>query len=183
MNVIKKSSIDGIVNSPPYSTALDYIKNDYPQLILLNLVESIEQLEKDMMGNPRKNYDKKELLEIVKDTEKDPLSMSVLAHKYIDTLLTKGREDAGLRVYKFFIDMLFSLQEMHRVMKKDGKCAIILGNNHFLVDEKYLEIPNDNVILEIGKKIGFKEDRVIKRNLQKTSVGNIRRESVIIFRK
>ena len=79
--------------------------------------------------------------------------------------------------------MLFSLEEMYRVLKKDSKCAIILGNNHFLVNDKYLEIPNDNVILEIGKKIGFKEDRIIKRDLQKTSVGNIRRESVIIFMK
>jgi len=183
IKVIKTESVDGIVNSPPYSTALDYIKNDYPQLVLLKLVDSMDELEKDMMGNPRINYDKKELLKLVEDEKKDPLKMSSLAHKYVDMLLNGERQDAGLRIYKFFIDMLYTLEEMHRVMKKGSKCAIIIGNNHFLVHNKYVEIPNGEVILEIGKKLGFKEDLVIQRELQKTSVGNIRRESVIIFEK
>jgi len=39
---IRTESIDGIVNSPPYAVALDYIKNDYPQLVLLGLTQSIE---------------------------------------------------------------------------------------------------------------------------------------------
>jgi len=183
MKIIKTESIDGIVNSPPYSTALDYIKNDYPQLVLLELVDSMEKLEMDMMGNPRINYDRKELLKLVGDKTKDPLRMSNSAHRYVKMLLNNGRKDAGLRIYKFFIDMLYALQEMYRVMKKGAKCAIIIGNNHFMVHEKYIEIPNDEVILEMGKNIGFEKDRVIKRDLQKTSVGNIRRESVIILKK
>lgn len=183
MKVIKDNSADGIVNSPPYSTALDYIKNDYPQLVLLKLVESMEHLGKNMMGNPRINYDKKELLKLVEDKEKDPLSMSVLAHKYVSMLLNNGRQDAGLRVYKFFIDMLFTLQEMHRVMRTGSKCAIIIGNNHFMIHNEYVEIPNGEVILELGKKIGFKKDIVMKRELQKTSVGNIREEMVLILAK
>lgn len=183
MKVIKDNSADGIVNSPPYSTALDYIKNDYPQLVLLKLVESMEHLGKNMMGNPRINYDKKELLKLVEDKEKDPLSMSVLAHKYVSMLLNNGRQDAGLRVYKFFIDMLFTLQEMYRVMRTGSKCAIIIGNNHFMIHNEYVEIPNGEVILELGKKIGFKKDIVMKRELQKTSVGNIREEMVLILAK
>jgi site-specific DNA-methyltransferase (cytosine-N4-specific) len=179
----KDGFVDGIINSPPYSTALDYIKNDYPQLVLLRLVGSMEELEKNMIGNPRINYDKKELLMLVKDEEKDPLKMSELAHKYVDILLNNRRQDAGLRVYKFFIDMLLALKEMHRVMKKGSKCAIIVGNNHFMVGNKYVEIPNDEVILEVAKKIGFREALVIERELQKTSVGNIRSENVIILEK
>jgi len=183
MDVIKSNSVDGIVNSPPYSTALDYIKNDYPQLVLLKLVDSMEKLEKNMMGNPRINYDKKELLDLSKNEEENPLIFSPLAQKYVSLLLNNGRQNAGLRVYKFFIDMLYTLKEMYRVMKKGSKCAIIIGNNHFMIHDKYVEIPNDKVILEITKKVGFKEDVVIKRELQKTSVGNIRRESIIILEK
>ncbi|MEM5814062.1 MAG: hypothetical protein QXP82_03025, partial [Candidatus Aenigmatarchaeota archaeon] len=80
-------------------------------------------------------------------------------------------------------DMLFTLKEMYRVMKKGAKAVIIIGNNHFLVSNRYIEIPNDEIILEIGKKIGFNEDNAIKRELQKSSVGNIRQEMVIIFEK
>ncbi|MBU5537659.1 MAG: DNA methyltransferase [Candidatus Aenigmatarchaeota archaeon] len=181
--IIESNRIDGIVNSPPYSTALDYIKNDYPQLILLRLVNSMEELERNMMGNPRVNYDKRELLKMIKDEEKDPLKLSTLAKKYVDILMSNGRQSAGLRVYKFFIDMLFTLKEMYRVMKKGAKAVIIIGNNHFLVSNRYIEIPNDEIILEIGKKIGFNEDNAIRRELQKSSVGNIRQEMVIIFEK
>ena len=183
MYMIKDESIDGIVNSPPYSTALDYIKNDYPQLILLKLVENMEKLEKDMMGNPRVNYNRKDLLKLVEDKQKDPLKMSSVAHRYVDLLLNNGRQSVGLRVYKFFIDMFMTLQEMYRVLKKGAKCTIVIGNNHFMVRDKYVEIPNDEVILDLAKRIGFEEDIVIKRELQKTSVGNIRTESVIILQK
>ncbi|MEM4367703.1 MAG: DNA methyltransferase [Candidatus Anstonellales archaeon] len=183
MKVIKDNSIDGIVNSPPYSTALDYIKNDYPQLILLKLVNSMENLEKDMIGNPRINYDKKELIRFIENEEKELLRISNLAHKYVKLLLDNGRIDAGLRINKFFLDMLQTLQEMYRVMKIGSKCAIIIGNNHFMINDKYIEIPNDEIILQISKNVGFKENIIIKRELQKTSVGNIQKETVIILEK
>lgn len=135
------------------------------------------------MGNPRINYDKNELIKLVRDSTKDPLKMSNVAHKYVDILLNGGRRDAGLRVYKFFVDMLQALQEMKRVMKTGARCAIIIGNNHFMIHDRYIEIPNDEVLTDIAKNTGFKEVRIIKRKLQKTSVGNIRTESVIILEK
>ncbi|MEM3413899.1 MAG: DNA methyltransferase, partial [Thermoplasmata archaeon] len=70
---IEDEIIDGIVNSPPYSVALDYIKNDYPQLVLLELTDSIEKIEEEMIGNPRVNYDRKELLEKIKTHKNNPL--------------------------------------------------------------------------------------------------------------
>ncbi|MFQ5911416.1 MAG: hypothetical protein ACE5IJ_11965, partial [Thermoplasmata archaeon] len=53
MESIPDASVDGIVNSPPYSTALDYIRNDEPQLAILGLMDGLEDLESMMIGNPR----------------------------------------------------------------------------------------------------------------------------------
>src|SRR5439155_9244749 len=53
MKTVESGSVDGIVNSPPYSTALDYIRNDEPQLRLLGLADDLESLEESMIGNPR----------------------------------------------------------------------------------------------------------------------------------
>ena len=182
MTNIKNESIDGIVNSPPYSVALDYIKNDYPQLVLLELTQSTEDLEKKMMGNPRVNYDRKMLLAQVQVKETlNPLPES--ASKIVNYLIENGRQQAGLRSFKFFIDMHKALREMHRVMKKGGKCAIVIGNNHFKVGNDYVEIPNDKVVLELAVKIGFVVDKFISRELHKSSEGNIREESVIILKK
>jgi DNA modification methylase len=183
MKMLDDNSVDGIVNSPPYSTALDYIKNDYPQLVLLDLVDSMDQLQDDMMGNPRINYDKEKLQRWLKNKNNDPLKNIETAQKFVRLLVNNGRKNAGLRVYKFFIDMFHSLKEMYRVMKPEAKCAIIIGNNHFKVNDRYHEIENDEVLLEISKTLGFKEDYIIKRELQKTSVGNIRKETILILQK
>ena len=180
MTNIKSESIDGIVNSPPYAVALDYIKNDYPQLVLLGLVNSIEELNQKMMGNPKVNYDRKALLT---EVGKMPNLLPRFPNNVIKYLISNGRQQAGLRSYKFFVDMHKTLQEMYRVMKRGSKCAIVIGNNHFKVGSDYIEIPNDKVILELAQEVGFKLDRFISRELHKTSEGNIREESIIILKK
>jgi len=180
MTYIQNESVDGIVNSPPYSVALDYIKNDYPQLILLELTQSLDELEMKMMGNPRINYDRKTLLTEIKNTLN---LLPASANKIVNYLLKNGRQQAGLRSYKFFIDMYKTLKEMYRVMKKGSKCCIVIGNNHFKVGNDYIEVPNDKVILELSVKTGFIVDKFISRELHKSSEGNIRGESVIILKK
>lgn len=180
MSTIKDESIDGIVNSPPYAVALDYIKNDYPQLVLLELTQSIEELERKMIGNPRGNHDRRTLISEVEETSG---SLPESANKIINCLVQNGRQQAGLWSYNFFIDMHRALQEMYRVMKKGSKCAIIIGNNHFKVGNNYVEVPNDRVVLEIAVKIGFTVDKFIRRELHKSSEGNIREESIVILKK
>ncbi len=181
MKMISSNSIKGIVNSPPYSTALDYIKNDEPQLRILGLVDSIEELEKEMIGNPRK--EQKEFLAHLNLQDKKFQELPEFARRTIADLINGGRVDAALRSFKFFTDMQKSLEEMYRVLMPKAKCCIIIGNNHFLVQGQYMEIRNDDVLLEAGKKIGFTLDRVIKRELEKSSTGNIRYESVLILEK
>uniref|UniRef100_A0A7C4THQ9 DNA methylase N-4/N-6 domain-containing protein n=1 Tax=candidate division WOR-3 bacterium TaxID=2052148 RepID=A0A7C4THQ9_UNCW3 len=181
-SIINTETVNGIINSPPYAVALDYIKNDYPQLVLLELTNSIDELGKNIIGNPRLNYVNKEIYRKT-DENGDLANYSQTAIKITDYLLSHNRTQAGLRSYKFFIDMIETLKEMHRVLIKNCKCVIIIGNNHYAVGDKYIEVPNDNVILEIGKKIGFKVDRIIDRKLQKSSEGIIREETVLIFQK
>ncbi len=183
MMVIKSNSVDGIVNSPPYSTAIDYIGNDYPQLVLLGMVESFKQLEEDMMGNPRVNFDRKSIQKMLGGYLENPIKESTIAMRFVELLIDNGRADVGHRTFKFFSDMYFTLKEMYRVLKKDAKCAIVIGNNHYKINEHYKEIPNDDVLLEMGKSIGFKEDLIIKRDLHKTQVGNIRRETILFLQK
>ena len=180
MMKIEKESIDGIVNSPPYAVALDYIKNDYPQLVLLELAQSLVELERKMMGNSRVDCDRKTLFV---DAEKVPNPLPKSATQIVNYLIKNGRRQAGLRSYKFFVDMYKTLQEMCRVMKKGSRCAVVIGNNHFKVGNNYVEVPNDKVLVELSEKIGFAVDRFIGRELHKSSEGNIRKESVVILRK
>ena len=64
--------VDLFITSPPYSTAIDYVKMDLPQLLLLQLIENPSELDESMIGSQRKTPDEEERLqEIIKATNFD----------------------------------------------------------------------------------------------------------------
>ncbi len=175
-------SIDAIINSPPYSTALDYIRNDLPQLILLNL-SPIEAIEERMIGNPKLKHYPPEVIDEVKRGEGLFIKLPTAAKTSINRLIHAGKVREAVRTYKFFRDMYSAMKEEYRILKEGSKCIMIIGNNHYKVENGYVEIENDEVILHLAREIGFKVDRIITRELEKTKTGMIRYESVIILEK
>ena len=180
MRTVQADSIDAIVNSPPYSTALDYIRNDFPQLVLLELAD-ITWLEENMIGNPKLSVYPASLFDEMNDENIEYSRLPAEAKETISVLRRYGRKKEALRTYKFFKDMYLALKEMHRVMKKGSKCAVIIGNNHYKVDNEYREVKNDNILKQMALDIGFNEDRTITRELEKTRSGMIRHESILIL--
>jgi site-specific DNA-methyltransferase (cytosine-N4-specific) len=190
MTMIETESIDAIVTSPPYSTALDYIRNDLPQLGILELPCSsklgpvdILKLEQDMIGNPNLRVYSDALLKEINDENPEYSHFPSIAKDTVQILLRYGRKKEALRTYKFFKDMHYSLKEMHRILKKGAKCAIIIGNNHYKLDSEYREVKNDEVLKQMAFTIGFREDKIIMRKLEKTKAGMIRYESILILEK
>jgi len=181
--LIGDNKVDAIVNSPPYSTALDYIDFDRPQLTILDLAGSLDELGEKMIGIPRQSFYPNYLLTEIEEEKEDFSVLCTYAKEIIRTLIDNGRKDAGLRTYKFYVDMYKTLKEMHRILKPQAKSAIIIGNNNYKINEDYIEIKNDQVLWELGEKIGFEIDTVITRELEKTSSGNIRYESVVVLQK
>ncbi len=179
---IDDGEIRAIVNSPPYSTALDYIRNDYPQLTILGLAD-IEQLEQQMMGNPNARVYPNKLLHEIQQRDPDYEGLPGEAKRIIETLLKAERKKEALRTYRFFKDMRKTLQEMHRVLETGCKAVIIIGNNHYKLNGNYIEAKNDEVIKQIGIQTGFRENKSIKRELEKSMTGMIRYESVLILGK
>lgn len=183
MKMIEESSIDGIVTSPPYAVALDYIKNDYPQLLLLELIESIEQIEDNLIGNPRLNLKRKEVVEEATNWREQLRNLSKTGWDIVAQLFSDGNPQAGLRTLKFFKDIYSALGEMRRVLRSGGKAAIVIGNNHFAVRGRIIEVPNAQVLAEMSESLGLAMDKIIDRKLHKTSEGIIREEAVVILRK
>jgi DNA modification methylase len=200
---VEDDSIDAIVNSPPYSTALDYVRNDLPQLTILNLAKSLDQLERDMIGNPNLRYYSEDLANEIEKNDAEFQRIPEDGKSAVRKLMQQGRKREALRVYKFFKDIQLVLLEMIRVLKPGGQAAIIIGNNHYKLDGEYMEVKNDEVIAKMAENLGMSRDRKlplhqtsqeseenlvqiqggIRRRLEKTMTGMIRYETVLVLEK
>jgi len=82
-------------------------------------------------------------------------------------------------------DMLRSMIEMNRVLKKDKLCVIVVGNSSL----EYELIESHKFFAEIGKKIGFEPIKTIFRNIDKTrkytsaDIGKIDDEYILVMQK
>lgn len=175
-------NVYGIVTSPPYSTAVDYIRNDLPMLEIIHEA-NIPHLERDMMGNPRFTDDEKTLLDEIHNEKGNFLELPTEAKTIIRELLNDGRKNLALRQYKFLIDMKAALQEMFRALKLGSKCVIIIGNNHFRTSDKVVEFKNAQYFYEMAPQVGFKPKEIIERTLLKTSYGAIQQEHILILKR
>jgi tRNA G10 N-methylase Trm11 len=193
LSSVESDSIDLIVTSPPYSTAIDYVKMDLAQLLLLELVENPRHLDEKMMGTHRKTSDIDELSQHILDSK--PLFLDERnrfpklpreAQQYILDLKHDGNLKNAIRCYKFLYDMWDALKQMHRVVKPGGKCIIIIGNNVFTVQEEDREFRNGDFLEEMGlnREIGFSKwrDKIV-REYSKSSYGTILKEDIIFLQK
>jgi len=181
MTAVATGSIDSIVCSPPYSTALDYIRNDETQLQLLGLADTLGQLEEAMIGNPlyegRTGSDSDGTMPATRVKALPPYAVNVAR-----TLRERGRPDAAVRCLKFFGDMDRALAEMHRVLKPGGLAAVVIGNNHFRAGRTMIEVTNDDVVRRLAQRNGFRTEEVVRRVLEKTGTGMIQRESILLLK-
>jgi len=82
-------------------------------------------------------------------------------------------------------DMLRSMIEMNRVLKKDKLCVIVIGNSSL----EYELIESHKFFAEMGKKIRFKPIKTIFRNIDKTrkytsvDIGKIDDEYILVMQK
>ena len=190
---VKENTIDLIITSPPYSTAIDYVKNDLAQLLLLELIDDPKTLDENMMGTFRKTPDLDNLSKHI--TSSRPLipdkndrfhKLPKEAQNYILDLKEDGNMKNALRCYKFLYDMWDSIKNMYNVLKKQGKCIIIIGNNVFTVKGEEREFRNGDFLEQIAlsKEIGFVEWRgKIMREYSKSSYGTILKEDIIFLEK
>jgi len=82
-------------------------------------------------------------------------------------------------------DMLRSMIEMNRVLKKDKLCVIVVGNSSL----EYELIESHKFFADMGKKIGFKPIKKFFRNIDKTrkytsaDIGKIDDEYILVMQK
>jgi SAM-dependent methyltransferase len=130
-------SVDGIITSPPYSIALDYVQNDAHALSALGC------------------------------------DLGEIRDRFIGV---RGHGESKFRLYE--ADMKQSVQEMGRVLKPGGYCAIVVGNVTFRGEE----VPTTDHIIRFAEEAGLR----LQHRMDKIIFGlyNVmQREFVLLFQK
>jgi len=129
---IGDNSIDAIITSPPYSFAIDYLKNDQPQLEYLGY--KLESLRNEMIGLQGQGVENKleiyfdkmrvALKEMQRVSKKNAPIVIIIGTNDIQTngvrLETKVIEIAGKQGLKYELDLIKPIRGLQNTMKDES---------------------------------------------------------------
>jgi hypothetical protein len=170
--------VDGIVTSPPYFDALDYVGFSRLPMRILELDLNGKRLELGTIGSKSR---------IASDT--DMLSLCDLlpdsGRLLLGQLLKAGRERKARVVLQYLLDMSDCLQMFFNVLKENGRIIFVVGRYHnWKIGDDNVLFDGAQVLTEIGESVGLRLEDKLSHNISKIEAGQrIKEESIIIWRK
>ncbi len=160
---LEGETVDAILTSPPYATALPYIDTDRLSLLVLFGLESAKRrpVEQGLIGSREILIsDRKDLEEQLKDQEQN-LPYFVL--KYLQEMLQQiSVADVGFRrknmpalLLRFFQDMQRVIQHCFLALKHNAQAMIVIGDNRIKINGDYERIATTDFIEAISIHCGF----------------------------
>jgi site-specific DNA-methyltransferase (cytosine-N4-specific) len=164
VDVWNRDSIDLVVTSPPYATALPYLDTDRLSLCYLGLLPRPEHRSRDqmMIGNREVTEKLRRIYWSQFEVERASLPENVSA--LIDRINNLNKStDAGFRrrnlpalLSKYFFDMKKVMSSIHKVLKPRSLAFVVVGNNHTIAGGKRVDIWTASLLQEIAKQAGFR---------------------------
>jgi len=169
MNFIDNNSIDGILTSPPYFDALDYIGNNKISIIILGFDDDLK------FESTRHYYSK---------FEEYNLSLPESSKELI-TLPEKSERSTKARIVGNYIKMMkLSFRECHRVLKPEKFYAMVVSKYHsWVINGEEQTIETSKILADLGVSEGFKLAGIIQHGLSKADKGKINVEDILLFQK
>ena len=162
-NIWGRDSVDLVITSPPYATALPYLDTDRLSLYFLGMLSRPQhrRLDQNMIGN--REINEKTRIKYIDNFHKNkdqlPQSVKDLILK-IDSLNSKGtvgfrRKNLSALLAKYFFDMKSVLQGIHYCLKPGSSAYIVIGDNHTVAGGQRIEINTADLLEEIAALVGF----------------------------
>lgn len=197
--MVSPGAIDCIVTSPPYAMALPYIDTDRLSLFLLGLlkVEERGDAERGMVGNReisdriRKSYE----THLESPDLREVLPASVLRvirsiqRANDQTKVGFRKRNTPALLLKYFLDMEQIFRHCVRYLRRGGRLVYVIGINRTVPekDGKPIIIQTDELLAEVGRKVGLRVDRTVPMTDQaaymRHSRNFIQAESIVFLQK
>lgn len=143
---IRDDSIDLIITSPPYCTRIDYVVSTKPELLLMGYGDDeVDGLRRENIGAPV-IVDKSITMRPIWGSLCNAFLHGVKNHR------SKASKSYYLPIYlQYFQDAERSLRDIKRVLKPEGRGAIVVQSSYY----KELELPLGDIYVEMAQELGF----------------------------
>jgi DNA modification methylase len=161
---ISEASIDLILTSPPYATALPYIDTDRLSLLTLFGLESSRRRPVELKLVGSREIGPSERSELERSLANSEALLPKPLHMYLKDLHRRvAAADVGFRrknmpslLLRFFLDMGSILENCYHVLKPGGDAMVVIGDNRTRVENDYERIPTTDFLEHIAVDKGFK---------------------------
>lgn len=174
---LEDSSINLAVTSPPYASAVHYVSVHKLEMYWLGMLKDISELDGRVVGTSRAYVQEYRPWE--PGTEIAELRI------VLEELIEKEKKSAYI-VYKYFDDMRRNLDEVNRVLKRNSRYCLVVGENTF----RKVRIPTYVILARIALRSGFEIDKsyvydVINRHLDipRWNDSRIERDYILVLKK
>ncbi len=161
---LEDGSVDLVLTSPPYATALPYIDTDRLSLLVLFGMNSTVRrpIEFSLTGSREITSYEKSFIES-KLSNKNCSTLPDTTADFIASLYEEiSKADVGFRrknlpalLSRFFSDMQQVLANCQRLLKPGGEAMIVIGDNTTTLNGIAKRIPTTDLLEDMGKKMGF----------------------------
>jgi len=163
MQTVKDSSVDCVVTSPPYATAMPYIDANRLPLHFFGFVSrgKISSLESQMIGSRDITTNQRRACEeaIISNDKELPCEIMDFLKKIhrLNVKFPAGfrRQNTAALLYRYFVSMQATLREVHRVLKPGHMAHFVVGNNFTIAGGQRKEIPTAQFINLIAESAGL----------------------------
>lgn len=185
MSMLKDNSIDGILTSPPYFDALDYIGNNKISILILGLDEDLAwESTKDFYEAKHRDEARHDTLPLFVSDKYFSIELPTSSLNLIK-LLQKSRRIYKAKVVENYLKMMkLSFEECYRVLKNGKYYLMVISKYHsWIINGKEEPIETSPILGDLGKSVGFKVVDVIEHGLSKADKGKIGVEDILVFQK
>jgi tRNA G10 N-methylase Trm11 len=185
MSMIKDNSIDGILTSPPYFDALDYIGNNKVSILILGLDEDLTlESTKQFYEAKHRNEKKSETLLLFNNNRYFSIQLPPSSLRLIKLLQESHRAYKAKVVENYLKMMKLSFEECHRVLRNEKYYLMVVSKYHkWIINGREQTIETSSILADLGKSVGFKVVDIIEHGLSKADKGRIGVEDILVFQK
>lgn len=190
-------SVDCVLTSPPYATALPYIDTDRLSLLAIMGMTAPERAgyefkltgSREIRRRERQAAEDELLAEAAMDQLPEAVVRSIRAIYHANQSADVGfrRANMAALLWRYFVDMSANLHQIHRVMKSGAKAFYVVGDSRTKAGDEWAQIETCRSIYHIGVMAGFEHIEDIDIDVTTENYKHIKNaiteNKVIIFQK